>query len=118
MESLKPLANYYNFMTYLLEGVKDPEEFYANRKSGGSPMYYDFSFSNLGRVSLRKTYGKFVLEELYGPTFSATKGERVIGALTLDGELFMTLIYDAACFDHETGKKIWAKVRDAVRAIT
>ena len=81
-------------------------------------MNYDVSFSNLGRVSLRKKYGKLVLEELYGPTFSATKGERVIGALTLDGELFMTLIYDAACFDHETGKKIWAKVRDAVRAIT
>ena len=118
MESLKPLAGYYNFMSYLLEGVDDPEEFYDNRKKGGSPMNYDFSFSNLGRVTMEKSNGKLTLEEVYGPTFSATKGERVIGALTCNGELFMTLIYDAACFDHERGKRIWKNIQEAVRGIS
>ncbi len=117
MESLKPLAGYYNFMSYLLEGVDDPEEFYDNRKKGGMPMNYDFSFSNLGRINMNRENGKLMLEELYGPTFSATKGERVIGALTCNGELFMTLIYDAACFDHKRGRRIWKNIQESLRGI-
>lgn len=117
MESLKPLAGYYNFMSYLLEGIDDPEEFYDNRKKGGAPMNYDFSFSNLGRINMERANGKLTLEELYGPTFSATKGERVIGALTCNGELFMTLIYDAACFNHERGGRIWGNIQEAIRGL-
>ena len=37
MESLKPLANYYNFMTYLLEGVKDPRSSTQTGKAADLP---------------------------------------------------------------------------------
>ena len=115
--SLKPLAGYYNFMTYFLDGITDPELFYENRKEGGTPMNYDFSFSNLGRVGLESKYGEYYLKEIYGPVFSAAKGERVIGAITFADRLFMTLIYDSACFDHPTGKRIWSKIRDRIKAL-
>ncbi|MDA3899135.1 MAG: condensation domain-containing protein [Spirochaetes bacterium] len=110
ISSLKPLSGYYNFMEYYLDGVEDPELLYENREERGTPMNYDFSFSNLGRVSLEQKYGDFILEEIYGPVFSAAKGERVIGAVTFQGRLFMTLIYDSACFDHEIGVRIWQNV--------
>jgi len=117
ISSLKPLCGYYNFMNYLLEGVSDPEEYYDNRKSGGSPMNYDFSFSNVGRLGLERNYGDLVLDEMHGPTFSATKGERVIGVLTFQGRMFMTMIYDSACFDRETGARIWKTIKQKISAL-
>ncbi|NLW89888.1 MAG: hypothetical protein GXY43_09275 [Clostridiaceae bacterium] len=109
IESLNPLAGYYNFMTYLLEGVRDPEEFYANREAH-TPDPYDFSFSNLGRVKMADRYGDLCVKEFFGPTFSATRGERVIGALTCCGKLFMNMIYDQNCFDPDTGDRIWNRI--------
>ncbi len=114
---LKPLAGYYNFMTYLLEGIDDPELFYENRPGGSSPMDYDFSFSNLGRLSLEKQFGDLTLEEIHGPTFSATKGERVIGLLTYQGKMFMTMIYDSNCFDKVLGEKIFATIENRIKSL-
>ena len=74
-------------------------------------------FSNLGRVSLRKIR-KVRSGRIVRAHIQRNEGRAGYRRAHPDGELFMTLIYDAACFDHETGKKIWAKVRDAVRAIT
>lgn len=114
ISSLGPLNGYYNFMSYLLEGIDDPELFYENRPNGPSPMDYDFSFSNLGRVNLEKQYGDLTLEEIHGPTFSATKGERVIGLMTYQGRMFMTMIYDSNCFDKELGARIFNTIKDKI----
>jgi NRPS condensation-like uncharacterized protein len=117
IESRKPLAGYYNFMSYLLQEVEDPEEYYANRDHPTS-FDYDFSFSNLGRIEMASNYGDLVVGEIFGPTFSATKGERVIGALTFDGRLFMNMIYDANCFEPVMGERIWARIVERVATVT
>lgn len=116
LESLKPLAGTYHLMNSYLDGIADPEEFLDNRDESHS-LKYDFSFSNLGRIDLDQQYGDLVLEEIHGPTFSATKGERVIGALTLNGRLFMTMIYDSALFDNNAGTRIWDALNQAVRSL-
>ena len=112
VDSFDPLQRYYNFMTHYLTGVKDPEAFYDSRTESGPGMNYDFSFSNIGRVDIARQYNDLTVEELYGPTFSATKGERVIGVLTQQGRLSLTMIYDAECFDHDRGKHIWNRFRE------
>lgn len=114
MDSLKPLCGYYYFMNDFLKGIRDAEEYFDNRKNNPSPMDYDFSFSNLGRIGMRDNYGGLVLEEIHGPVFSATKGERVIGALTFQGKLFMTMIYDPEEFDREAGMRIWTRFTEKI----
>ncbi|MDD4096497.1 MAG: hypothetical protein PHP22_09690 [Oscillospiraceae bacterium] len=117
IESRKPLSGYYNFMSYLLDGVDDPEEFYANRE-GHTIEEYDFSFSNLGRIEMASQYGDLAVTDVYGPTFSATRGERVIGALTFDGRLFMNMIYDSNCFEPAMGQRIWERIVARVSSVT
>ncbi len=117
IESRIPLSGYYNFMSYVLEGVRDPEEYYANRKSKPAEEY-DFSFSNLGRVEMTSRYGDLVVEDFFGPTFSATRGERVIGTLTFDGRLYMNMIYDSKCFNPETGERVWERIVGRIASVT
>ncbi|NLT11038.1 MAG: hypothetical protein GXY06_01280 [Clostridiaceae bacterium] len=109
IDSLRPLSGYYNFMTYLLEGIDYPEEYYASRDSVDT-MDYDFSFSNLGRVDIAEEYGPYHVDDVFGPTFSATKGERVIGAMTCHGRLFINMVYDSGCFDSIIGERIFASI--------
>lgn len=117
IQSLQPLASYYNFMSYILEGVDDPEVYYDSREKNGPDMVYDFSFSNLGKVELDRTFGDLELKEAFGPVFSATRGEKVIGAMTLNGRLFMTLIYDSDCFARETGQRLWSAIKERILAL-
>lgn len=116
IESKKPLAGYYNFMTYLLDGVEDPEEYFANREKHPSSSY-DFSFSNLGRIEMAARYGDLSIGEVFGPTFSATRGERVIGALTFDGRLHMNMIYDSNCFEPAIGARIWNRIVKRISSV-
>ena len=111
IQSLKPLAGYFHFMSYILEGIDDPEVYYDSREKNGPDMKYDFSFSNLGRIDLERKYGDLELSQVFGPIFSATRGEKVIGALTLQGKLHMTMIYDSDCFSRETGDRIWSTIK-------
>ena len=114
IQSLKTLAGYFNFMSYILDGIDDPEVYYDSRETAGPTMAYDFSFSNLGRIELERDFGDLELTEAFGPVFSATRGEKVIGALTLNGRLFMTMIYDSDCFERETGERIWSTIREKI----
>ena len=54
---------------------------------------YDFSLSNIGRLDLTEQYGRFQLKSIYGPTFSATVDENVIGVCTVNGRLSFTFIH-------------------------
>jgi NRPS condensation-like uncharacterized protein len=108
-----PLDGYYFFNTYFLDGIEDPELYYANRPA--PVMDYDVSLSNLGRVTMQETYGDYAVEKLFGPVFSAIRGERVIGVNTFGGRMFFTCIYDKDCFDHSTGSRIIARVQDMFR---
>jgi NRPS condensation-like uncharacterized protein len=117
IQSLKPLAGYYNFMSYILEGLDDPEVYYDSREKNGPDMKYDFSFSNLGRIEMERDFGDLELVEAFGPVFSATRGEKVIGALTLQGKLHMTMIYDSDCFNRKTGDRIWLTIKEKILAL-
>jgi NRPS condensation-like uncharacterized protein len=108
-----PLDGYYYFNTYFLKDMKDPELYYANRPT--PPMDYDVSLSNLGRVGMQKEYGSLEVEELFGPIFSAIRGERVIGVNTFQGRMFLTCIYDRDCFDHAAGTRIVEQVKKMMR---
>ncbi len=54
---------------------------------------YDFSLSNIGRLDFVEQYGRFQLKSFYGPTFSATVDENVIGVCTVNGRLSFTFIH-------------------------
>jgi NRPS condensation-like uncharacterized protein len=111
-----PLDGYYFFNEYFLKGLSDPELYYANRPT--QPMDYDFSLSNLGRVGTQKKYGSYEIEKLYGPIFSAIRGERVIGLNTHQGRMFFTLIYDKECFDDVLGTRIVEKALNIFHDLT
>lgn len=117
IQSLQPLAGYYNFMSYILDGIDDPEVYYDSREKNGPDKKYDFSFSNLGKIDLESNYGDLELPEAFGPVFSATRGEKVIGALTMQGKLHMTMIYDSDCFSTEVGARIWSTIREKIRGL-
>jgi NRPS condensation-like uncharacterized protein len=115
LEKYDPLIGYYFFNTYMLEGVKDPELMFSKRH--GMPMNYDFSFSNLGVVQMQEKYGKYEVEEVYGPIFSAIRNERVIGLTTHQGRMFFTCIYDKNGFDHTVGSRIIKRILDSFQDI-
>lgn len=117
IQSLKTLAGYFNFMSYNLVGIDDPEVYFDSRENNGPQMTYDFSFSNLGKIELERDFGDLELTEAFGPVFSATRGEKVIGALTLQGKLYMTMIYDSDCFSRETGDRIWSTIKAKILAL-
>jgi len=110
-----PLTGYYFFNTYFLDGIADPELYYANRPNPA--MDYDVSLSNLGKVAMQETYGNYTVEKLYGPVFSAIRGERVIGVNTFAGRMFFTCIYDKDCFDHSAGSRIMERIQKMFREI-
>ena len=93
-----------------IKKFEDPELYYANRPS--QPMDYDFSLSNLGRIQTQKKYGNYEIEKVYGPIFSAIRGERVIGVSTHQGRMFFTCIYDKDYFGYDTGSSIIQKALD------
>ncbi len=115
LDKYDPLIGYYFYSTHMLEGVKDPELMFSKRE--GMPMDYDFSFSNLGVIQMQKKYGKYEVEEVYGPIFSAIKNERVIGLTTHQGRMFFTCIYDKNGFDHTVGSRIINRILDSFRNI-
>ncbi len=104
LDNYEPLIGYYFFNEYFLDGIEDPELFFSNRED--EPFNYDFSLSNLGRVQMQKKYGNYEIEEIYGPIFSAIRGEIVISANTHQGRMFFTCIYDKDCFDYTAGSAI------------
>jgi hypothetical protein len=73
---------------------------------------YDLSLSNLGRLALGTSFGSVRLEAIWGPTFSAINGERVIGVNTQDGVLRMTDIWDPDVCDSAA----FDRIRDLARA--
>lgn len=92
LDNYDPLIGYYFFNEYGLKGIDDPELFFANNP--GQPMDYDFSLSNLGIIQIQKDYGNYEVEEVFGPIFSAIKGEKVISANSHQGRMFFTCIFD------------------------
>lgn len=110
LNNYEPLDGYYFYGKYFLKNVEDPELFYANRTN--EPINYDFSLSNLGRIQMQKQYGNYSIEEIYGPIFSAIKGEVVFSVTTHQGKMFFTCIYDRECFDYTAGSSIIQKAMD------
>jgi len=104
LDNYDTLISYYFFNEYFPKGIKDPDLFFANRPRFA--LDYDFSLSNLGVLQMNGQYGKYKVEEVYGPIFSAIKGEKVIGVATHQGKMFFNLIYDKKCFDPKIGTRI------------
>jgi hypothetical protein len=71
---------------------------------------YDLSLSNLGWLDLPTTYGSLELESLYGPTFSAMAGEKIVGVNTMGGRMFFTLIYRDTTLTAPIGEQIRQQV--------
>lgn len=67
---------------------------------------YDLSLSNIGRLDFPVTYGPLRLESLYGPTFSATPGDRVVGVNTVGGRMHFTFVFRDVTLDASTGEQV------------
>lgn len=99
----RDLFDYYLYKDGL-DGVDDYEAFVVGFPE--NPPNYDFSLSNLGRIDIAAEYGDMRVTGVFGPTFSALNGERVIGVNTQAGVLRMTYIFDPAAADEATGLAI------------
>lgn len=88
---MKDIEEYFHFRDSF-DNVPDPESFMM----GFPPdvLDYDFSFSNLGKTIVERVYGSLLVEDLYGPIFTAVNKETVIGLNTTNGSLRMSLIFD------------------------
>ena len=115
LDNYDPLVGYYFFNEYFLEDVEDPELYFANRP--GQPMDYDFSLSNLGRTQMQKKYGNYEIEKVYGPIFSAIRGEKVISVNTYQGRMFFTCIYDKNFSEYNTCSSIIQRSVDMFKNI-
>ncbi|OGD37971.1 hypothetical protein A2V94_04630 [Candidatus Atribacteria bacterium RBG_16_35_8] len=115
LDNYDPLPGYYHFNEHFLEGIEDPELFFSNRPD--QPMNYDFSLSNLGRIQIQKKYGQYEIEKIYGPIFSAIRGEKVISVNTHQGRMFFTCIYDKNCFDTRIGRTLIRRALDKIKDI-
>jgi NRPS condensation-like uncharacterized protein len=102
----KDVEGFYSFKDSF-DDVRDPEALMSAFTP--HPIDYDFSLSNLGRIDLEASYGKWEIESIYGPTFTAINGEQVIGLNTHNGIMRFTYIYDKALFPVKTGSIIWKR---------
>lgn len=68
------------------------------------PATIDFSLSNVGLVNWEESYGDYVIEEVFGPTITASNSEFVIGVNGSVGKLFITMIYDKKVYDNKKGE--------------
>jgi len=55
-----------------------------------SPVSYDFSITNIGRIPIQERYGALQVEACYGPLVNSSEHERTVGVSTLAGRLGMT----------------------------
>jgi hypothetical protein len=92
------------------EGVADPDALVVSFPEEAPD--YDFSLSNLGRLPLGTSYGSLGVRSVWGPTFTAVNGERVIGVNTHAGVLRMTDIWDPDRCDSAA----YDEVRERARA--
>lgn len=106
----KDLERQFNFKQF--GTVPNSEEFMETVKQENI-QDYDFSFSNVGRLSWEEKYGELELLEVFGPTFSSVCGELVFGVNSSLGKLNITMIYDPeAYFDDSKGKLFAKKIQE------
>jgi hypothetical protein len=86
------------------------------RRAPEMAIDYDLSLSNLGQVRFPVRYGALQLQALYGPTFSAAEGDRIVGVTTFDGRMHFTFVYRKSTLDQATGEAIWNQAMDRLRA--
>ncbi len=90
----------------LLGGEMPPAGNTEKACAHASHVDYDLSLSNIGRLDIPTTYGSLTLESLYGPTFSASGNNRVLGVNTTGGRLFFTFICRRAAMPNSAVQKV------------
>ena len=71
-----------------------------------SPIEYDFSITNLGRIPISEHNGAFQVEAFYGPLVNSSKYERTVGVSTAGGRMSLSLIFRKSMMEPARGKAL------------
>jgi len=74
------------------------------------PVHYDFSISNLGKLSLPARNDSLTVDAVYGPIVNTSEQEITVGVSTVCDQLTMTLTYRDFVLDPVEAKKMTEKV--------
>ena len=58
-----------------------------------SPVAYDFSITNLGRLAIPERSGGLRVEAFNGPLINSSEYERTVGVSTLGGQMSISYIF-------------------------
>ena len=75
-----------------------------------SPVNYDFSITNLGRVALPERCGALQVEAFYGPLVNSSEHERTVGVSTLGGQLGMVYTFRRSKMEPARAKELLERV--------
>ncbi|MBN2148831.1 MAG: hypothetical protein JW726_15695 [Anaerolineales bacterium] len=81
------------------------------------PVNYDFSISNLGRLSLPAQNSTLKLESVYGPIVNTSEREMTVGISTACDHLTMTLTYRDFLLNPEDAEKMADKAVDILAQV-
>ena len=67
---------------------------------------YGYSITNVGKINIPVSYGKFQLESVYGSLFYSDVNEKTVGVITVSGKLTYLLSYNEDNLDKDCAQKI------------
>ncbi|MBN1216264.1 MAG: hypothetical protein JXA99_12595 [Candidatus Lokiarchaeota archaeon] len=69
-------------------------------------MDYEFSLSNIGRITSLNNTSNFKIKSINGPIFSAHDKEKIVGVNTFEGIMNITLIFRDITLNLTSGERI------------
>ena len=66
------------------------------RRMGWHKVTYGYAITNVGRFDIPTVYGPLTLEAVYGPAVYSDVDEKVVGVITVAGQLSCVLTCNAA----------------------
>ncbi len=76
---------------------------------------YDLSITNLGRFDFPTTYGEFQLKAIWGPVVTTMNNERILGVITVGGQLCFTFVFQPKDITPEYAEQIRANAMQSLR---
>ena len=82
-----------------------------------SPVKYDFSITNLGRIVLPERSGDLQVEAFYGPLVNASPYERTVGVSTLGGQMSIVLLFRRSMMEPARGRELLERAVSCIKAV-
>ena len=81
----------------------------------GSPVKYDFSITNLGRLPIPERNGALQVEAYYGPLVNSSPYERTVGVSTLADQMSLSLLFRKSMLEPARGQALMERALGLLR---